>query len=363
MELDEETLSGTWTKNEKGNPQFFIINEAIISKLCILGEEEEPCFEGSQITKVQFSLDDEFKSEIFSMMNKIQELLDKGGVNTVFNTYTVEIGDALWQALYNYLETTFPRDLEEGECECYRCSKYGIESIWEEETQKFAIVKNRADGKLYRLDFSWTEEGFGSENNLIEVEANYVPVSEEPVFALEAVEAFEAERYKKQEEVCDKCGKPVSECTCEEEDDDKPKTYSAEEYETLQTNYSELQTSYNALEASTNGLQEQINSLTAQLAELTSFRQEAERKDKQAMIDSFYMLSDEDKQDVVNNIDTYSIDEIESKLSVICVRNKVSFSLEEETPGVVTYSVGNTGNDTVPAWIKAVQATQNSLEQ
>jgi len=39
------------------------------------------------------------------------------------------------------------------------------------------------------------------------------------------------------------------------------------------------------------------------------------------------MLSDEQKKDCVDNIDTYSFDEIEAKLSVICVRNKVSFDL------------------------------------
>ena len=56
MELDEETLDATWSKNKNNEPLFFIINEAIISKLCILGENNEPCFEGSNITKeVQFS--------------------------------------------------------------------------------------------------------------------------------------------------------------------------------------------------------------------------------------------------------------------------------------------------------------------
>ena len=52
MELDDKTLDAYWTKDANGKPQFFIINEAIMSKLCILGEEVEPCFEGASITKV-----------------------------------------------------------------------------------------------------------------------------------------------------------------------------------------------------------------------------------------------------------------------------------------------------------------------
>lgn len=50
MELNEETLKGEWSKDNKGKPQFFIINEALIEKLCILGENYEPCFEGANIT-------------------------------------------------------------------------------------------------------------------------------------------------------------------------------------------------------------------------------------------------------------------------------------------------------------------------
>ena len=34
MELNEETLDATWTKDRNGKPKFFIINEAIIAKLC-----------------------------------------------------------------------------------------------------------------------------------------------------------------------------------------------------------------------------------------------------------------------------------------------------------------------------------------
>ena len=37
-----------------------------------------------------------------------------------------------------------------------------------------------------------------------------------------------------------------------------------------------------------------------------------------------------DKKDVIENIDTYSLDDIEAKLSIICVRNKVNFNLEDD---------------------------------
>lgn len=411
MELSDKFLDATWTKDVNGKPKFFIINEAIIAKLCILGDDQEPCFEGSTITQptFQFSFDDDFKNQLFSMMNELKELIKEGGA-PVFTTFAVEIGDALWVALYTYLETNFPRDLKDGEREdCYRCSKYSIDSIWEEGIQKFAILKERANGKLYRLNFAWTEAGFNSEGSTIEVEKSYIPVtSNEPTFALDAVEAFEAERYKIEdnsgktdnskidnpvegennfakkdkekeegkptegkksedgdEEKCPKCGKPKSECTCKDEDDDEDKKkkakYSLEDI----PEYVELQNKYSALETDFNELKATNEKLEGQVADLVAFKAEIDRKDKQAMIDGFYMLSDEDKKDVVDNIDTYSLDEIEAKLSIICVRNKVSFNLEDDnkTQDPTTYSLNGGGEaDYTPAWIKSLQSVAKDIK-
>ena len=404
MELSNKFLNATWTKDINGKPKFFIINEAIIEKLCILGEEAEPCFEGATITepKLQFSFDEDFKNQMFSMMNELKQLIKEGGA-PVFTTYAVEIGDALWHALYSYLETNFPRDLKDGECEdCYRCSKFYIESIWEEGTQKFAILRHRDDSKLYRFDFAYSESGLTSTNALVEVEKTYVPVSETPVFALEDVEKFETERYSKiedetkqsdideikesleegdntfakkeekeedkkdndegEEEKCPKCGKPKSECVCEDDEENKKKSkYNLEEvveYVELQNKYSELETNFEALKETNAELEEKLNALVA-------FKAEIEKKDKQAMIDSFYMLSDEDKKDVIDNIDTYSLDDIEAKLSIICVRNKVSFNLEDDNTETkpTTYSLTDGGEaNYTPAWIKSVQSVAKDMK-
>lgn len=403
MELSDKFLDATWTKDINGKPKFFIINEAIIAKLCILGEDQEPCFEGATITQptIQFSYDDNFKQQLYSMMNELKELLKEGGA-PVFTTFAVEIGDALWQALYSFLERNFPRDLKEGEEECYRCSKYCIDSIWEEGTQKFAILQERANGKLYRLNFSYNEEGFTSDGSTVEVEKSYVPVTEKAMFALEDVEAFEAKRYalednsgkdddnktedsleggavefaKKEDEEkkddegaedkCPKCGKPKDECTCEDEkddeDEDKKKKYSLEEI----PEYIELLDKYSNLENDFNALKETSSALESEIATLREFKAEIDRKDKQAMIDSFYMLSDEDKKDVVENIDTYSIDDIEAKLSIICVRNKVSFNLDDNDKNETsptTYSLnGGDDGDYTPAWIKSLQSVAKDIK-
>ena len=361
MELDEKTLNATWSKDDNGKPQFFIINEAIISKLCILGEENEPCFEGSQITDVRFSLEDSFKEQLFSMMKELKDLLNEGGAK-VFNRYAVEIGDNLWRAIHSYLISTYP----DGE-DPY-CSIYGVEGIYEEGSQKFVILFNRTEMKYYRLDFSINESsGFTPGEKLVEVTKTYVP-SKEPQFDPEKVQAFAAEFKKAEEENKDKIDEEEddkNDDTIEEEDDNnnepsnEVETYSKEEYETLQGEYAELEQNYNLLS-------EEKAKLEEQLSELVQFKNQVERKDKETMIESFYMLSEEDKKDVVENIDKYSLDDIEAKLSIICVRNKVNFDLDDkdkEEKGPVVFNLNDADADeSVPAWVKAAANVAKNME-
>lgn len=63
MEFDPEFSRMTRTKGNNEIPHFFIVNEAIISKLCVLGEKYEPCFETASITapSIQFSFSPGFE--------------------------------------------------------------------------------------------------------------------------------------------------------------------------------------------------------------------------------------------------------------------------------------------------------------
>ena len=372
MELAEDYIKAEWTEDENGYPEFFIINEAIISKLCILGEEFEPCFEGSTITNVQFSLDEGFKNKLFSMMEELTQILKEGGAK-MFNRYAVEIGDALWTALYSYLKETY--------------ADYNLVEVCEDNEQKFAVLKNGEE--YYSLNFSMSEEAFVAEEELVAL-ADYTE-KEEPQFSLEKISEFEGnlekevnqqiddilegEEFKKkdeeekeddatdnEEEKCPKCGKPKDECTCEdEEEEDKKKKYNLEEV----AEYTELMAQYSDLEQRYNALVEEKTELEAQLQPLVEFKQQAERIQKEELIASFYMLSDEDKQDVKENIDKYSLDDIEAKLSIICVRNKVNFNLEDEVKDkkqATTFNLGEDDADAMmPAWVKAALKTAKNM--
>ena len=329
-----------------------------MSKLCILGEDAEPCFEGSQITKVQFSFEDGFKEQLTSMIKELTNFLNKEGGTKLFNRFAVEIGDALWESLHSFLRNSYPDPEDDW------CSVYNIEGIYEDGEQKFAILRNRQDAKYYRLDFSVSEEeGFVPATEFVEVTKEYVPAAE-PQFSEDAVREYELQ-FKKQDEEEEE-EKPDNEEEKPEDEEEKPedkeeededkkkKTYSVEEYEELESKFS--------------ALQEERDSLAEQLESLTEFKNQIEREKKEEMINSFYMLSDEDKKDVVENIDKYSLNEIEAKLSIICVRNKVSFDLEEESAegkekeSIVFTLDDSDPDETTPAWVKAALDVAKNME-
>lgn len=282
------------------------------------------------------------------MMKDIKEYLEKkGGTSTVFTTYAVEIGDTLWSALYDFLSNTFPME------DCSYCSEYDIEGIYEDGEQKFAILKKQ--NQFFRLDFSYTEEGFATSGTLEEVTKTFVPAAV-PQFNPDEVKAFtekkKAQKEKEEEKVeaCPDCGKPLDECECGEDKKDKYDLNEIQEYMELVEKYNKLNTDYNAL--------------LKTVEDLKQFKLIAERKEKQKMInEEFYMLSDEDKADVISNIDTYSLSEIEAKLAVICVRNKVSFAQkEEEEKGSIIYSIDSTlQNDNTPEWVKAMRSVAQNM--
>ena len=281
MEL--ENVDGPWSRNNKDEYEFFIINEAIISKLCILGEDVEPCFEGASISKFEFSFDENFTNTYSAFIKEMRELINKGGTVVEDENKIVE------------------------------------EEILDEE-----VIEEPVDEEEIAAEEAPLEEA--------EVEEDDDPIVE----VIEEIDFPELDQLLGLE--------PEEEVPAEEEPEEEPvpefKVEDTQEYQDLLAKCSALET---------------------EVEELRAYKKRTERKEKKAMIDSFYMLSDEEKKDVLENIDIYSLDDIEAKLAIICVRNKVSFNLDEEdeektAPTVFSLDSSEENDDSVtPAWVKAVQ--------
>ena len=300
MELDEETLDGRWSENIKTGMDFFIINDAIISKLCVLGDDVEPCFEGSSVTapkvSASFNLDDGFKRTLFTMMQDLKAALE-GGNKMSLDENTVVTPEA---DVTPNTEDTFTEGTE-------------------------------------NMDNTVQNDATENQENI------ETPVTED--FSKKEEDEEKKTKCQKKDEDEDEEKDNSSDDKKDEEDEDKKK-FSAlsAEHEALKAQFSELQKDYQALIA---------------------FKNEVESAKKDEMIKSFYMLSDEDKKEVVDNKDKFTLEEIESKLSVIFTKKslaEMSIKTEsdaEEKP-TVTFGLDDASIDSVPAWISAVRNTKNS---
>ena len=307
MELDEKSLQGHWSTNIKEDMEFFIINDAIFSKLCILGDDVEPCFEGSAVTAPQvsasFTLDNDFKHTLFQMMEELKYAL-KGG-NKVADIKDKDLDTQVEEFTANEVET---------------------EANVEEETTEVEFTENQDNA----IESSSNE----NDNN---------------------VEGAESTFEKKDDE---------------EEDSEEEKEESDSEGESSESDDEEdKKKKYTALEEKYNTLQSEFTALEAEVIELREFKANVESKQKDDLINQFYMLSDEDKKDVIENKSKYSLEEIESKLAVICFKKKVNFNLDtnsenenstkETEDSVITFNIDN-AEDSTPDWVKEVESTMNS---
>lgn len=281
MELDEESLDGHWATNNNTGMDFFIINDAIFSKLCILGDDVEPCFEGANVTAPEVStsftkIDETFKQTLYSMMQDLKK-------------YALEGGQSMDNEEKENIVETVETAPVETETEVTEVEETVVENV---ETQDSTEVQSE------------TESEFTSKED-------------------------------KEEEKDNEDGN---------EDDEEKYSLLEKEYNTLQSQFADLQSKYD---------------------ELVAFKASIEDKEKDALINKFYMLSDEDKADVIANKANYTLDDIEAKLSIICVRKKVNFDLEDDSKQdnkeedvTTTFALSDVESD-VPAWVSALKNTQN----
>ena len=318
MELDENSLQGFWSKDENSECEFFIINDAIFSKLCILGDDVEPCFEGASVTAPNisktFTLDDDFKSTLFNMMKELQYTLQGGSykvedeVKKVSTDSSAVVEPEATPEVVEQPEVTPETTPEETPAVQPEAEVTATENADQGEEGADAAGENGGEAA------SGGEDGGDSGST------DYAKDDKEE----------DDEDSKEDDDKEDKA----------EEDDEKKK------YSLLLIQFEELQKSFDELKAS-------AEQTSKELEQYKLAVQAAEDEKKDALIEEFYMLSAEDKKDVIDHKAEYSLAEIKSKLAVICFDKKVTYtnSDEKETEDMtVNISVG----EPQPDWLTAV---------
>ena len=141
------------------------------------------CFEGDTLVYNRYGLASalayarqEDETEVINKIERIYKKLDiddsEGKEEDVkmneIEFAAVDIGD-LWGRLWHEIDET-------------RHWEYGIVGIYEEDNKKFAILRDR-DMKMYRLDFSLTEDGMTVAEEVIEVKQEFVETDNMKKFA------------------------------------------------------------------------------------------------------------------------------------------------------------------------------------
>lgn len=161
----------------------------------------------------------------------------------------VNIGD-LWGMLWAAIEE-------------HQNWEYGIQGIYEEDNQKFAIVTDRAK-TMYRLDFSLTEDGLTLADEVVEVKQEFT-------------ETDNIKRFAEPENVAE-----YRLADCDDDDDDEDDEHEEEQ----EMSADEMKAKMAELEKDIESRDNIIMEKDAELEELRKFKAEVEEQRKAATVES-----------------------------------------------------------------------------
>ena len=164
----------------------------------------------------------------------------------------VDIGD-MWERLWHEIDET-------------RHWEYSIVGVFEEDNKKFAVLRDR-EGKLYRLDFSLTEDGMTVADEVAEVKQEFIETDNIKKFA----EPDDAEKYHKFEE------KPVEDDDDDDDDDDD---------KDVEMSADEMKAEIARLQAEIEQRDNVIMEKDTELADLRAFKQTCMEAERGAKVDA-----------------------------------------------------------------------------
>lgn len=293
IDKSKETMStkpwGEVDKTDLRNKIMEASNKEALVKACYMivedGWEDAPsehlkypvmCFDGDKLVYNRYGLSSALayakQEDEKSVINKIEAIYKKLDLDddsegkeekdmSEIEFSAVNIGD-LWSQLYNGMKEVRHWD-------------FYIRGIYEEDNKKFAIVYD-GENKLYRLDFSLTEEGLALADEIIEVKEEFIETDNIKKFA----EPEDVEKYR----LCEQC-----EDDQEEEDKDEEEFEDKQAEMSLEEAMEKIATLEKDIEDKDNIIMERDNDIekcNKELEELRKFKQDVEDKQKAQSVES-----------------------------------------------------------------------------
>lgn len=313
---------GEIDKTELRNKIMDADNKASLVKDCYMlvedGWEDAPsehlkypvmCFEGDTLVYNRYGLSSALayakQENETTVINKVKAIYKKLDIDddserkedekmTEIDFSAVNIGD-LWGKLYNSM-----RDLRHWD--------YYIKGIYEQDNKKFAIIYDD-NMKLYRLDFSLTEEGLSLSDEIVEVKEEFIETDSMKKFA----EPEDVEKYQKEEKL---------EEECEEDEDKKDK----EEEMSDSISIEDLQARIAQLEKDIEDRDNIIMGKDEEIKTLREFKDGIEKKEKASAIESLISeVSEYLDEDTIKDLrsegltcDMCDMDGFKNKVKALC---------------------------------------------
>lgn len=304
MELDHGSVRGEWDWDADNGLGLYIINDATISKLCILGDDVEPCFEGASIVGENFGTSYALE-DLTNTVGYMFSLVRNGGASVTSSDANAGMVE------------------DEG---------------------------NGQDDKIVSPTFSVTG-GDNDDNSNGDGGSGDNGGSGAGTFAADdgSSAVSDGDNGVDTDYNAD-CGNDASRAGAE-------LTVSAGEYERLQAAYDELRTEFEQLQESVTPMREEVESLR-------ELRQRYDHAERMRVITKYStLLTEEELAPFMEDVDTYDIDTLDSKLSVLYVKNHVTTSNAPKSDDVaITFSMSREGfsSDMTSGLFNALRDAENN---
>lgn len=307
MEFFEESVEGNWANFDNEEEQVFIFNEADISALCILGDDVEPCFEDATVgvPEILYSLEkNEFTKEFNNFMFELDEVLkndkkSEGGMEMKNeDDKAVEFASEAAEAVKKAEESKSKEDIS--------AARKEVNALEDGEEKEALIVR------LDKIEVK--EEEKPEDDHSLEKEPI---IEEEPVIEEDPIVDHEAESLAKDAIIKE-----------------------------LEDNFSLVS--------------EELEELKAQFSVIKEERDLKVAAEKEAICEKFEVLGEEVLKDFRENLNDYSVQELEKELSVIAFQKGITFSLLNKKDDIITSIPSKDIGSDVPAWLKAVEKQQSN---
>ena len=296
MELYVDSIEGDWQFIE--GKRYFVFTEGRFLGLQALGEDYEPCFEGASF----YTLVDSVKSLMDDLedIEKFQKQ-DLGGEKHM----NFKLSD---NQKYNMLWTLLnPRFNEENGY----IMDYAVCDVYDSYAVVFKFETNGYERAYY------TKNDETDSLSIDKVENCYiVDVNEEEKHALDILHAMNNGTYEKLDEVVTNLQTEVENFNTKIEENNSTITTLQQDKEKLEGELETANSNYTTALA-------EIEAISSERDSLSEFKHAAELKEKEAVIDKYVTLLEDDQiKDFRDNIDSFTKEQLDKELAFVLVQSK-----------------------------------------